>query len=348
MLTSLVLMHGGELFVPKIKSMSIRGPGPGDGAAAAASHRRHQAGREAARGADRRRSTRASTLDLGHCYVIEPTLFESVLQGPCRVPASRWGRFPYGSDNNPDWLDADGLAAMLRLLQMNDDPAFIPYGRQQIERADIDAVVEALNSAWLTTGPRVAQFEHRSRASAVRARRSRSAAAPRRCTRPCTRSISAPVREVIVPAMTFAGDRECGRISGWHAGLRRRRSRYAAARSGRGRRQGDRPHQSRRGGRLLGGQPADYDAIETIASAAAWRSWPTPATRRARPTRAVRSARSPICSTFSFHPVKHFTTCEGGMITARSRDHAERMRRFPKSRHRQRSPGEGRGRNIRV
>ncbi|RKO21525.1 UDP-4-amino-4,6-dideoxy-N-acetyl-beta-L-altrosamine transaminase [Pseudarthrobacter phenanthrenivorans] len=35
----------------------------------------------------------------------------------------------------------------------------IPYGRQSINEADIEAVVEALNSDWLTTGPAVEAFE---------------------------------------------------------------------------------------------------------------------------------------------------------------------------------------------
>jgi dTDP-4-amino-4,6-dideoxygalactose transaminase len=35
----------------------------------------------------------------------------------------------------------------------------LPYGHQSIEQADIDAVTEALRSDWLTTGPRVKQFE---------------------------------------------------------------------------------------------------------------------------------------------------------------------------------------------
>jgi dTDP-4-amino-4,6-dideoxygalactose transaminase len=35
----------------------------------------------------------------------------------------------------------------------------LPYGRQSIDQSDIDAVVGALTSDWLTTGPRVAQFE---------------------------------------------------------------------------------------------------------------------------------------------------------------------------------------------
>ena len=36
---------------------------------------------------------------------------------------------------------------------------FIPYGRQYIEQNDIDAVVETLKSDYLTTGPKVKEFE---------------------------------------------------------------------------------------------------------------------------------------------------------------------------------------------
>jgi dTDP-4-amino-4,6-dideoxygalactose transaminase len=35
----------------------------------------------------------------------------------------------------------------------------LPYGRQQIDESDVEAVVAALHSDWLTTGPRVDQFE---------------------------------------------------------------------------------------------------------------------------------------------------------------------------------------------
>ena len=31
--------------------------------------------------------------------------------------------------------------------------SFIPYGRQNIEQDDIDAVIEVLRSAWITQGP---------------------------------------------------------------------------------------------------------------------------------------------------------------------------------------------------
>ena len=35
----------------------------------------------------------------------------------------------------------------------------IPYGRQTIEEDDIQAVVEVLKSDYLTTGPKIAEFE---------------------------------------------------------------------------------------------------------------------------------------------------------------------------------------------
>src|SRR5262252_6669336 len=35
----------------------------------------------------------------------------------------------------------------------------LPYGRQSVDEADIQSVVDVLRSDWLTTGPRVAEFE---------------------------------------------------------------------------------------------------------------------------------------------------------------------------------------------
>lgn len=35
----------------------------------------------------------------------------------------------------------------------------IPYGRQTIDEEDINAVVEVLKSDYLTTGPKITEFE---------------------------------------------------------------------------------------------------------------------------------------------------------------------------------------------
>src|ERR1700687_1001856 len=37
----------------------------------------------------------------------------------------------------------------------------LPYGRQSLDDADVQAVVEVLESDWLTTGPKVGEFEER-------------------------------------------------------------------------------------------------------------------------------------------------------------------------------------------
>ena len=36
---------------------------------------------------------------------------------------------------------------------------FIPYGKQSIDKDDIESVVETLKSDFLTTGPKVKEFE---------------------------------------------------------------------------------------------------------------------------------------------------------------------------------------------
>src|SRR6185312_5745808 len=64
---------------------------------------------------------------------------KSSMRGACR-PCWPWPM----PDRTPD----SGAAA-----------PFLPYGRQEIGDTDVKAVVEALVSGWLTTGPRVGEFE---------------------------------------------------------------------------------------------------------------------------------------------------------------------------------------------
>ncbi len=54
-------------------------------------------------------------------------------------------------------------ALAIQLLAINGGSpvraSFLPYGRQSVDEADVDAVVEVLRSDWLTTGPKVTEFE---------------------------------------------------------------------------------------------------------------------------------------------------------------------------------------------
>jgi len=111
-LSCLDIMHGGEIFVPKIPSMRItdlaRAIGPG------LPHRV-----TGIRPGEKLHETMVTeddartTLDMGDRYVIEPPFVfwarEAYERNGARpVPEG----FHYSSDNNPEWLDADGLRSL--------------------------------------------------------------------------------------------------------------------------------------------------------------------------------------------------------------------------------------------
>ncbi len=79
----------------------------------------------------------------------------------------------------------------------------IPYGRQTVDDDDINAVVEVLRGAWLTTGPNVELFE-RSVAAAAGTKHAvavSNGTAALHCAMHALRV--GPGDEVIVPAVTF-------------------------------------------------------------------------------------------------------------------------------------------------
>jgi dTDP-4-amino-4,6-dideoxygalactose transaminase len=93
-------------------------------------------------------------------------------------------------------------------------PAAVPFFRPDIREAEVQAVVETLRSGWLTTGPRVAQFE-REFALAVGADR---AIAVNSCTAALHLAVEAlgltAGSGVLVPTMTFAATAEIVRYMG--------------------------------------------------------------------------------------------------------------------------------------
>ena len=97
---------------------------------------------------------------------------------------------------------------------MAEPPRFLPYGRQVVEDDDIAAVVEALKSDFLTTGPRVEQFE----AAFADKVGARHAVACSNGTAALHLSLMAlgvgPGDVVIVPAITFAATANCARYQG--------------------------------------------------------------------------------------------------------------------------------------
>jgi UDP-4-amino-4,6-dideoxy-N-acetyl-beta-L-altrosamine transaminase len=92
--------------------------------------------------------------------------------------------------------------------------AFLPYGRHDIDEDDIAAVAEVLRGDWLTTGPKVAEFEKALAAVAG----ARHAVVVNSATAGLHLSMMAlgigPGDQVIVPSVTFLATANCARYVG--------------------------------------------------------------------------------------------------------------------------------------
>jgi perosamine synthetase len=76
------------------------------------------------------------------------------------------------------------------------------------------------------------------------------------------------------------------------------------------------------------GQPADYDALRQIAKSRGIRLIADACHSPGATYRDRKVGTLADISCFSFHPVKHMTTCEGGMATTDDPEMADHMRRF--------------------
>lgn len=202
---------------------------------------------------------------------------------------------------------------------------FLPYHRPSIGRHEIDAVVETLESGWLTTGPRTRQFES-AFAEAVGARH---AIAVNSCTAALHLALDAagvsPGDEVIVPTMTFAATAEvvtyfgatpvlvdCQRDT-WNIdplGIERALT----------------PKTKAIVPVHYAGQPCDMAEIMAIGRRAGVKviedaAHALPASYRGEPVGRIGDA-----TCFSFYATKTLSTGEGGMITTEDDAAAERMR----------------------
>ena len=205
--------------------------------------------------------------------------------------------------------------------------ARLPYGRQWLDDDDVAAVVEVLCSDWLTTGPKVAEFEQ-AFADFVDAREAVAVSNGTAALHAAMYAIGiGPGDEVIVPTMTFAATANCVVFQGGtpvfadvdpdtllldpaqvKAKITPRTKAIVAV--------------------DYTGQPCDYDALRAIGDrhGLILVADACHALGGSYKGRAVGSLAE--LSIFSFHPVKHITTGEGGMITTDDPDLARRMRIF--------------------
>ena len=207
------------------------------------------------------------------------------------------------------------------------EAAFLPYGKQEISDADVKAVVEALCSGWLTTGPRVSAFESEF-AAHCEAREGVAVNSGTAALHCAMRAIGVRTGdEVIVPAITFAASANAALYEGATpvfadvesdtllmdpASVAMKitpRTRAIVAVD-------------------YAGQPADYDSLRALVKGRgiaiiADACHAPGATYKGRRTGTLGDV-----SCFSFHPVKHLTTCEGGMAVTNDAGAAAHMRRF--------------------
>ncbi len=213
-------------------------------------------------------------------------------------------------------------------------PSFLPYGRQTIEEEDLRAVEEVLRSAWLTQGPQVVELE---KALAERCGARHAVAVSSGTAALHLAALAVGIRPgdvVFTTPNTFVATANCVLYAGGEPRFadinpdtlnldpRDLEEKLEGQRSARG---------------VIAvhfaGLPADLEAISALARrrglfviedashalGASWRDatgvW-----------RAIGSCSHSDLATFSFHPVKHMTTGEGGAILTNRDDLAERLR----------------------
>ncbi|MFH1884101.1 MAG: UDP-4-amino-4,6-dideoxy-N-acetyl-beta-L-altrosamine transaminase [Planctomycetota bacterium] len=203
----------------------------------------------------------------------------------------------------------------------------IPYGRQFIDEDDIQAVLKVLRSDWLTTGPKVHEFEQ-AVAEYVGAKYGIAVSSGTAALHAAMFALGiGPGDEVIVPPMTFAATANCivyqggtpifadvdpGTLLLDPAKVEEKITEKTRA--------------------IIGvdyaGQPCDWDKLQDIADKHGLRLVADGCHALGAEYKGRKVGTLADMTIFSFHPVKHFTTGEGGMIATDDPAFAERMSLF--------------------
>lgn len=203
----------------------------------------------------------------------------------------------------------------------------LPYGRQSIDETDVQAVVETLRSDWLTTGPKVAEFEE-AMAAWVDAKYAVSFSSGTAALHAATFTAELqPGDEAITSPLTFAATANCVLYQGATPVFAdvaedtlNLDPELAAARI------------TARTKAILpvdyAGHPADLDPILQLADRHGLIVIEDACHALGAEYRRRRVGSMAHMTVFSFHPVKHLTTGEGGMVTTNDAAFAETLRRF--------------------
>jgi perosamine synthetase len=203
----------------------------------------------------------------------------------------------------------------------------LPYGHQVIDEDDIQAVVDTLRSDWLTTGPRVAEFED-AIAAWVGAKYAVSFSSGTAALHGAAFAAGLkPGDEAITSPLTFAATANCILYQGatpvfadvLRDTLNLDPTQVASRITSRTR-------------AILpvdyAGHPVDLDPILELAELHGLVVIEDACHALGAEYRSRRAGSIAPMTVFSFHPVKHLTTGEGGMVTTNNAEFAETLRRF--------------------
>ena len=203
----------------------------------------------------------------------------------------------------------------------------LPYGRQHVDESDIRAVVETLRGDWLTNGPAVARFEE-AFAAEVGARFAVAVSSGTAALHAAAHVAGlGPGDEVILSPLTFLATANCILYCGATPVFADIDPATLNLDPGRVEKK-----LSPRTKAILpvhfAGLPCEVDRLQAVARAGGLRIIEDAAHGLGAEWRGRRIGSLADLTAFSFHPVKHITTGEGGMVTTDDPSLAEKLRRF--------------------
>jgi len=203
----------------------------------------------------------------------------------------------------------------------------IPYGRQTIDEDDIKAVNDVLRSDWLTTGPKVEQFEQ-AVTDYVGAKYAVAVSSGTAALHAAMYAIGIkPGNEVILPPITFAATANCVVYQGGTPVFADVDSNTLLLDPAKVEEKITEKTKA-----IIGvdyaGQPCDWDTLREIADKYKLKLVADGCHALGAEYKGRKVGSLADMTIFSFHPVKHITTGEGGMITTDDPELAGRMRIF--------------------
>jgi perosamine synthetase len=218
---------------------------------------------------------------------------------------------------NPERLAIEGGAPVREKI--------LPYARQSLDAADLDAVRQVLEGDWLTTGPKVAEFEQAVAATAGTAQAVACANGTAALHLAVMAAGVGPGDEVIVPALTFLATANCAVFQGARpvfcdvdpATLLMDPAKAAELVT---------PQTKALISVDYAGQPCDYPALRDLCRAKGLVFISDACHALGADLDGVPPGELADMVTYSFHPAKHVTTAEGGAVATDSPDYAALMR----------------------